>query len=95
MVGSQRQYEFLHRVLEEMVWGRAMEGAEETDGGKKKAKKKSKRTKGTPSSSPLASLHYHSNHRALGTSWVESRSTALHTFSCHCCGCVFGATDVL
>ena len=47
MVSSQRQYEFLHRVLEEMIWGRAEEGAEETDGGRRKAKKKSKRTKGT------------------------------------------------
>ena len=44
-MGTQRQFEFLHRVLEELVWG--TEGGEETDGGKTRNKKeKAKKTKG-------------------------------------------------
>ena len=51
LVSTQRQYEFLHQVLEEMVCGREGEGREggreETDGGGKiKNKKKNKKTKG-------------------------------------------------
>ena len=48
LVSTQRQYEFLHQVLEEMVCGREGEGGrEETDdGGKSKNKKKNKKTKG-------------------------------------------------
>ena len=44
-MGTQRQFEFLHRVLEELVWG--TEGGEETDGGKtRNKKKKAKKKKG-------------------------------------------------
>lgn len=51
LVSTQRQYEFLHQVLKEMLWGRGGEGGEtgreETDGGgKDKNKKKNKKTKG-------------------------------------------------
>lgn len=46
LVSTQRQYEFLHQVLEEMVCGREGEGGREDDGGKIKNKKKNKKTKG-------------------------------------------------
>lgn len=51
LVSNQRQYEFLHQVLKEMVWGRGEKGGgrgrEETDdAGKTKKKKKNKKTKG-------------------------------------------------
>ena len=55
LVVTQRQFEFLHQVLEEMLWGRGGEGGEgggeemeETDGGgrTKNKKKKNKKAKG-------------------------------------------------
>ena len=65
LVETQRQFEFLHQVLEDMVWGG--EETEDTDGGGKASRTKNKKTKGLQGKN-----HVYSTITCLARSYILS-----------------------